>query len=1063
MRQGLFSLFLVMSICGESAQVPFFPFKQLNSDDGLSQNAATCLLQDRYGFLWIGTQDGLNRYDGRQFVQYRSERGNPNSLSNNYIWTIYEDANGILWIGTFGGGLNRLNPLTGDLQHFHTNPNDSLGFPSDRVFSILEYPEGTLWLGCNEGLVQFDKATGKSTIFFTKPTPENDLQDNFVGTITKDQTNQLWLRTDDGLTRFNPQTQGFDFFTTTPFSGDLELGDIYRLLSQDGKLLVTCDAGLLEIDPEAEQDQLLFSVRHEIFQGQAVELSSIWLLGNGQYALGSNLGFLLFDRKQNTLTRFVHDAEDPSSLSHNNVISLYRTHDEVLWIGTRNGLNILEQLRPDFLHIPYRDVEYGLSTKYVNSFMEENDSLLWVGTKDGLNLYHRKNHRFKVFNSGIGPAKALRSNYLLCLFKDSQGRRWMGTRRDGFYQIIGEVDNYQITRIQPKNVPELSASVHCIIEAQDGTLWIGTGGEGLWQYDPEANTMVQYPYNPDGTGPSHTYVFTILEDSQQNLWLGTATGGLNLFDRKAERFQYFRHQADRDSSLSDNLILHLYEDQSNHLWIATSHGLNKLIPPIQPDLFHKLDPQDPLFKNFGKPDGLPNEVIYGMVEDPSNRLWLSTNRGLAVFHSIGDSSVINYDVSHGLQNNEFNQNGFLKDSNGIFFFGGVNGFNIFHPDSIQGNPFPPTTVLTDFSLYNRKVATGTTNAVEGFELDQAIHAQDAIKLKWKHDVITIDYAGLSFQSPEKNQYRYRLLGFKDEWVEAGNRTAVTYTNLDPGAYTFEVLAANNSGVWSSSPTQLQVHVGAPPWATWYAYFLYGLVAVGLFFALLRYRTQQATRALQVQNEIEKARTQEREQFRKRSSRDFHDEAGTKITRIALVTELLKNQIDPNSEALTYLGQIEDNLQQLNTGMRDFIWALDPEKDNIQDTILRFTEFASPFCEYAGIQFLSEYNPEELPQWPLNMAQRRHTLLILKEGLHNAIKHAQATEISFQVKHQSKQLELILKDNGIGYDPNEISSRGNGLKNMQERAESAGIQFQTNTQKGQGTALYLHFQTTQVGD
>lgn len=1061
MDRGVLLLFLFFGIFYSGAQESYLKFRQITIDDGLSQNSVNCMIQDKRGFVWLGTQDGLNRFDGTNYLHYRNERNNPNSLSSNYIWTIYEDEAGIFWIGTFGGGLNRLNPETGKITHFRKDESDPDSFPSDRVFSIVEYPEGTLWLGCNEGLVKFDKSTGSSELFLAEHTPDGSLKNNFIGTIARDAQDKLWLRSDDGLTHFDPETNAVTSYQHTPFTATTAMGAVYQIRSFGDSFLVVCDAGIIQVDPSEKTDNLLLSSTDPAFGGDSVTFTKVAHLGDRKFAIGSSDGLILFDGKKDKIDRFMHNTDDPFSLTHNNVTAVFRSHDDVLWVGTRNGLNLLEKLNPDFVHIRHMQGKEGLSSKHVNSFLEEEEGVLWIGTTDGLNLYDRHRNSFRVFRSGKPGAESLRSDYILCLFKDSKGNRWVGTRRDGFYMIEPGSSGFKLRRIQPLNDKNYSVSVHFITESSDGTIWLGTGGQSLWKYLPDKNEVIKYPYNSDGSGPAHNYVFTILEDSEKNLWLGTPTGGLNLFNPETEQFKYFQHNARNEGSLSNNLVLSLFEDAEKHLWIGTNGGLNKLIPAVAPEMFQTLDPSEALFEWYGMEEGLPNEVIYGMLQDGRNDLWISTNRGLAVFDTSEGKVIETYDVSHGLQSNEFNQNGFYKDVNGRFYFGGVNGFNSFHPDSIIGNIFPPKTILTAFSLYNQEV--GVHESIDGFELDSEIFAKKSISLKWKHDVVTIDYAGLSYQSPEKNSYRYRLLGFKDDWVEVGNNSSVTYTNLDPGDYTFEVQSANNSGIWDPEPARLLINVGAPPWASWYAYMIYILAIGSIFYFILKFRTRKVAQKIKMTAEIEKARNEEREEFRKRSSRDFHDEAGTKITRMALVTELLKKEVDKNQDASDYLEQIEENLQQLNTGMRDFIWALDPEKDNIHETLLRFNEFAAPLCEYAGIEFHSHPIPNGLEERVMNMAQRRHLLLILKEGLNNSIKHASPSMIDFSTTFSGNTLELFLKDDGCGFNKSELNGRGNGIRNMKERAETADFQIETHSEEGEGTTIWLRLETTRKGN
>jgi len=1046
------------------AQYDLSTFKHHTIDDGLSQNSVTCILQDSSGFMWFGTQDGLNRFDGFEYQQYRNERQNQNSLSNNYIWDLYEDEDRVLWIATFGGGLNSLNLLSGEIKRFKSNPNDPASFPSNRVFSIVEFPKGTLWIGSNEGLIKFEKATGRSQLFLSEKAPNNTLEDNFIGTIAVGPNGYLWLQSDAGLTQFDPKTDQAVHFKNSPFSKVHTLGTVRQIKNVGGALIITCTAGLLAMHPDQKTDTLLVSAAHIPIGNRTAIFQEILHLGGYNYAIGTNRGLIFFNSKTGARHLYQSDPADTKSLSHSNVLSLFRSKDDILWIGTRNGLNKIESEKPDFIHIRHIPGKAGLSAKNVNSFMEENDSLLWVGTTDGVNLYNKNNNTFQVFRKEDNSSGGLQTNYVLCLFKDSRGNKWMGTRGNGFYKIErsskGEI---RFRHIQPKGGNTSNVSVHFIEEDKDGILWVGTGGQGLWKYNPIDNTVKIYATAKDGTGPNHPYVFAILCDSFDNIWLGTPTGGLNLFDPVNERFIYFQNEAENPNSLSNDIILSLYEDRQQQLWIGTNGGLSRLISKLERNMFDRLrieigEKNDSLFKNFNEEQGFPNGVIYGILEDRNQNLWTSTNKGIAAFDLNKEQVVKTFDVSHGLQNNEFNQNGYFKNKKGKLFFGGVDGFTIFHPDSIRGNQHVPPVVLTNLSLFNEPVPIGKNGSFQNFKLEKALHSLDEISLSWKHDVITFDFAALSYIGPEKNNYRFMLSGFNEDWVEAGNTRTATYTNLDPGDYEFKVTASNSSGVWNETGTSLKLNISTPPWTSWYAYLGYFILASGLLYFLIRHRIDQATRKITVQRQIEKARTQEREAFRKRSSRDFHDEAGTKITRISLITELVKLNTTDNPQIQEHLVQIGENLQDLNNGMRDFIWALDPDKDNAFDTLNRFTEFAGKFCEYGGIQFKSENISEELKAQELNMAARRNLLLILKEALNNSVKHGKPTVVNFKINPTPGRLDLVLHDNGSGFDTSESSS-GNGLGNMKERANTLGAVLTLTSEENKGTTLQLTMETT----
>jgi len=1052
--RAIILIFLFTTVCGNFsiAQSSDIVFSHLSVKDGLSQNSVTSILQDSKGFMWFGTHDGLNKYDGTGFKTYRHERNNPNSISNNYIWDLYEDADRVLWIATFGGGLNSLNLQTGVIERFSHQPNDPNSFPSNRIFSIYEGENNILWIGANEGLIRFDKQSKASRLFLATTSPEGILQDNYTGIVTADGKGNLWLRTDNGLTHFNTKTLEPTYYTHSPFSNEYQIGDIYDIKWHNEKLLVGCDAGLLEIDLSNKTDKIVLASSDVSPINTAISFQKIYPVNEYQYYIGTHSGLLFFDAETNK--HFLHQniKEDEKSLVHNHVLSLTQSKDGVIWIGTRNGIDKIESSEPDFIHFRNFSLPNALNVKNINSFVETKDGLLWIGSTSGLNLYDKNKD---VFVDISAIRSQMTSDYILHIFKDRKENIWIATRTGGFYRIDPQLN---IKKIAPENKDCSKARVHFITEDAKGFLWIGTGGEGLWRYDPNTNQTKIYPVSKDGSGPSHPYIFAILEDSFQNLWLGTPTGGLNLFDREKEAFLYFQNHPDNTNSLVNDLVLTLAEDSNNHLWIGTTGGLSKMTLPLQPNIFSKLKElkqqgADSLFVNFGRPEGFPNKVIYGILEDAQQNLWMSTNQGLVQFNIKTDSILNIYDSGHGLQSNEFNQNGYHKGASGVLYFGGINGFNSFNPEKIKGNKFIPQVHITGLSILNQPVRVGQAEKNKKPVLDKEPYFKESITLSWQQKVVSFHFAALSYISPEKNSYQYKMEGFDEDWVNAGNTNQTTYTNLDPGTYTFRVKAANNSGVWNETGSAITVNVNPPPWRTWYAYLAYLLLFLASIYAFIKYRVDLATQRIVRQAEIERVRVEERETFRKRSSQDFHDEAGNKITRISLVTALAKQEAEKDEKIKSYLNKIEENVQELNTGMRDFIWALDPGKDTLYETLHRFEDFASGFCEDAQVNFKSEGVDEQFKSFPLNMNQRRHLLLILKEVLHNSIKHAEPKNIHLIVAHHKEETIITLSDDGKGFETSAIK-RQNGLNNIKERVIHLNAKLVLHSEKNKGTSICI---------
>lgn len=1075
-KSGILTLLLLV-VCGNlPAQKSTATFGHLTINDGLSQNSINCIHQDKHGFMWFGTHDGLNRYDGYQFLYYRSERNNANSLSNNYIYDIYEDAEGVLWIATFGGGLNSLNPATGEVIRHTMGSGETPAIPDSRLFSITEFPEGILWIGSNEGLIRYDKSSGQARLFLATLNDEHIYKDNYVGIVSAPvpggfDAEHLWLQCDSGLARFNTKSLAAEYFRRSPFSNSCELGSVNDIVQTTEGLLIVCKAGLMEINLQQKTDRLLLAASATGGGEPVTVMKKLHVLGKSRFAIGTNVGLVIYNSKTNTHSLFQNDDFDDKSLTHNNILSLFKSDDGLLWTGTRNGLNTLETTGSGLLHLRNLPGAKGLSSKNVTSFMRHNDSLMWIGTTDGLNLYNASDNSFRVFKKDKNYPGGLSSNYILCLYQDDDGERWVGTRSGGFYKIIDHGRRgLAFQQIQPENDTTTGTTVHFITQGKDRTLWIGTGGKGLWKYNKSSNKVQKkYTTAKNGSGLSHPYVFTILEDSFQNLWLGTPSGGLNLFNPKAEQFLYFQHDPANEHSIGNDIILSLYEDQEHTLWIGTNDGLVRLIPKLDKDIFSTLSEakttnNDSLFRNYAQEEGFANSVAYGILEDTQNHLWISSNRGISTFDKNLEKVIKTLDAGDGLQSNEFNQNAYYQDRDGFFCFGGVNGASIFHPDSLKINTFVPPVVLTGLSVFNEPVKVTDTATNGELHLEKAIHLLDEVNFSWKDKMITFDFAALSFISPEKNRYKYTLEGFNTGWVDAGSQHSATYTHLSPGTYTFRVLAGNNSGVWNETGTSIKINISTPPWRKWYAYLIYFLLFLGGIYFLLRFQINRARRELNMQARIEKARSQERSEFRKQSASDFHDEAGNKITKITLLTEMARNELNDPDKTGEYLTKIQKNIAGLSSGMRDFLWVMDAQHDTLFETITRIKDFGDSLLTDMGIRFSADGLNAGFHNILLPMNTRRNILQIFKEAINNCAKHASPGAVSLKVKVKDDGIEIMLSDDGVGFDPsNEKTKHHYGMEIMMERAEKINAKLYIKSQRNEGTCLLLKINMPQMGN
>jgi len=1047
-------------------------FKRFSVDDGLSQNTIHSIIQDKKGFMWFGTQDGLNRFDGYEFRIFRNDPSDKNSLSNNYVWDVYCDSDGLIWAATFGGGLNSFDPVTEKFTNFTAIPGDENSLSTNRLFKITENPKGVIWIGSNDGLNRLDKSTGKITAFFMNSDRKDELTGNFIGSLANSQDGFLWFSEDSSLTRMSTSDLSFEHFRLSPYGSKINYTGAYNIYVFNDRLYFTCVSGLVSIDLKNRRDTLLIDPKGLNYYNTQLAVFTLLPDGMEDLWIGTNAGLMYADITGGKYRIYEHSTDDASSISYNNVHSLFRSDEGVLWIGTRNGLNAVYKTKPGF-NSPAKNSDNS-SLHATTSIIEDQNGIIWQGTPSGINLYDRTTGlttELRLDESYVGET------YVLSLKLLKDGSILAGARKKGMFKILpltGKAPyRADVKKFNPGGIDINELSVHSITETKNGNIWIGTGGGGLIIYDPLTNKAKQYFSGDKNKVPSHPFIFSVIEDSFGNMWLGTASGGLNLFDPTKERFIYFQNDQNNSFSLSNNVILTLFDDNKGSLWIGTSAGLNKFLLPLKENMAGNYSfgseekPKqslkiDSLFRKYGIKDGFPNEVIYGITQDSSGNLWISTNKGILKFDPGTGTVSKTYDISDGLLNNEFNQNAYFRSATGEMFFGGAGGMNYFYPAVITSNPVPPGVQLTGFRLYNEPLNFLKIEKYD-FSIPASISYLEEIELKYFHKVLTFEFAALGFLNPEKNTYKYMLEGFDNDWVNAGNSRTATYTNLNAGEYNFRVIAANNDGKWNENGASIKLIVEPAPWFSWYAYTFYGILLVFAGYVFVRYRIKAATKELEVKARIEKAKSQERERFRKEAARDFHDESGSKLTKINLYAELAKMHAGKKESVDEYLQKIEKNSRELSSGMRDFIWAMDPEKDTLFDTINRLKDFGDDLFGPAGINFTVNYTKTDLIDTSLSMGTRRAISLIFKEAMNNCVKHSFAKNAGLIVSRKMSYFEISLKDDGKGFPESGNTDAGYGLKNMRSRADKCGAELLLNSSEEKGAHVTLRFNIQQMGN
>ncbi|MFT4925647.1 MAG: signal transduction histidine kinase/ligand-binding sensor domain-containing protein [Phenylobacterium sp.] len=805
-------------------------FERLSLEDGLSQASIYSIVQDNQGFMWFATEDGLNRYDGYEFKIYRYDSNNPDSISSNFVRAIYQDKQGVLWLGT-DGGLNRFDAQTDSFSHFTHDPTNSDSLSSNTVHALYEDTQGILWVGTDQGLNQFDRNTQGFKVFRHQPQNPNSLSHNIVRTLFEDSSGTLWVGTSGGLNRFDRHLGTFRRFVHIQGQANSLSDNVIRMVTEDklGHLWIGTRTGLNRFTPSTGQFRHFNHLPSNPRSLSHNTVRSVYMDSDDVLWVGTLDGLNRYDRQNQQFTRFSFDGADPNSLSNNVIFSIAQDSTGVLWFGTRGGINKYNPDTQRFSHFKhYQSDPHSLSAVHVESFYQDAQGKLWVGTRGGgLNVYDEKSQRFNHFRHQASDPSSLSSNVVLSIYEDSKARLWVGTLRGGLNRF--EQGRFAHFKRQPGVADSLSHnSINAMTEDKEGRLWLGTLGGGLNRFDPERNHFEHFALDQNNPNSlSHDAVTALYQDKQGILWVGTWGGGLNRFDPQTRRFQRFRHHGDKNS-ISNDFILSIHQDNDGILWIGSQSGLNRF------------DAKTGRFRHLTQVHGLPNNVINGITQDNAGLLWFSTNRGLARYDP--DSEIFtNYDVNDGLQSNEFNAGAVLRGINGELFFGGVNGFNRFFPEHIGDTPFSPKVLLTDFLLFNQSVPVknalsqggSSNNRPSGFYLSKTINALSELSLSYRQSVFSFQFAALNAVNPLKIQYAWQLEGWDQDWIytDVKNRRA-TYTNIPPGSYSLRIKASAQAGDWSERDKPLTVTILPPPWQTWWAYAIYGLILSALIVSAI---------------------------------------------------------------------------------------------------------------------------------------------------------------------------------------------------------------------------------------
>jgi len=1018
------SLYFGLHIVG-LAQNKNLRFKHLSVQDGLSRSWVKCFLQDRTGLLWIGTGDGLNKFDGKNFTIYKYLPTQANSLNHNNTNVIFEDSKGQLWVGTQAG----LNYYQRELDEFVPVP-----FVNNYVTSLYELHKDTLLVATAGGLCLFNTVRQTSRCIYNA----------YVEKILRDNRGNIWLATHKGLMLFNP----VDHSVRSIKFDSSQQEDVLITIFQDsrgGIWIGTSSKGLIYFTPTNNLNETNFvhftsdpSVPGHIMSGVIYAIAededhNLWVgIENGGINL---LSLKEFDQGKYLFSKVVNNPSDFSSLSSNSVHALYADKQNTMWVGTyAGGANYYNKLLQRFGHheaIPGSNK--SINDKYVSAILDE-DNYLWIGTEKGLNCYNKAADRWEYFTHDFNDPKSIGSNAVLTLKRDSQNRLWVGTWSGGLNLFDEKSKSFFKFKHDLNNPASISGdNIYHITESSDHRIWIGLMGSGVNVYNPDDGSFEQFKDYPGQNSISSNWVLDLTEDHLGNIWIST-TEAVDMLNPKSGHFTTFTHNSTKAASINYNGATCLFKDSRNTIWVGTSNGLNYFIQ------------KDSSFRHYTVEDGLPNNFIKAITEDRKGNIWFSTNNTLTMLAQgtmLPEHPVFkSFSVFDDLPSSEFVGRSVCRNRKGELFFGSTNGYFVFDPSEIKNNPNIPKIAFTELRVNNMPVNITTPGSL----LEKDISVTKQLKLSPKHNVFTIGFAALNFIEPENNQYAFKLEGFDTQWNYVGHQQSATYTNLDPGDYTFRVRASNNDGLWNEEGVSLKITILPAWWQSWLAKAIYlALFVLGIFFFRKHTIISVNLKNVLWREHLEKQKSEELTQMKQQFFANVSHEIRTPLTLIlGPLTKLVKEkkkipELDTMFRNSTRLKMLVDQFLDFNK-MENQMMTLSPTRTEM----LELTRYImANFTDYAGQKNIELKLETTFSKCVTTIDQDKYEK-ILTNLLSNAVKSitgkgSVVTQLEFDKEYSKLIINVI--DTGCGIPPEEsehIFERYYSGSNHLKSIDSTGI-------------------------
>jgi ligand-binding sensor domain-containing protein len=1010
-------------------------FDRLVRSDGLSQSSVNCMIRDHEGFMWFGTQDGLNRYDGKNFRVFQNQPGDAASLSNNYIVSICEDEEGFLWIGTMTGGLNRFDKHTETFHIFqHCDTLNSIS--GNTVWTVISDGKGNIWSGTSLGLNRYNKSSGKFTCYRHDARDPGSLVTDMVVSLLKDHSGNIWVGTVEGLCKINFSTGKFTSFIN-PDEGQMPGSNLIWSVSEspDENIISGTNNGIYSLNPSTKVFTRILGEPDTT----PVVAWSIEARHPGIIWAGSNHGLYRIHTTGNQYEVYLNDPVNSKSIADNNIWCLLHDPGGLLWAGTNGGISKTKTSKAVFRLInAERSRPLSLSSPKVTAILEDKKGNLWVGTDGGglncIDPARKKNTVYSTSNSG------LQNDNVWALAEDPVGNIWIGNYQGGLHVINPTSRTIRAFPNKQGDSHALSNNrILTLLAGKDGMVWIGTRGGGLIRFNPGTGEFKTYQHlQGDSTSISGNTILSLAFDKNDRLWAGTYEAGLNLFNPLVGKFISFKKEPENPSSLSDNNVWAILFDKNGRLWLGTQGGLNYSENPGE-----KMS-----FRYFSTRDGLKSNTIFGLEEDAGGNIWMSNFNGLTrldikTFETSGKSDTENNDFSpfrplfrmfdsdHGLQGPEFNQGAYHKGHSGLLYFGGPNGLNYFSSEDVKESTYMPPVVITSMKIFNKEVSISPgpiydnqarvriIRQSDNYFLPEIISNIKELILTYRESVISFEFASLDYTNPRKNQYAYKMINFDSDWNYVGNQNNATYTNLDAGEYTLLIRGSNADGTWNPVDTVLKIIIKPPFWKTIWFIISCAIIFLLIIFFIVRSIFLNQRRKAQKEKEF-----------------------------IELQLKTIKSQIDPhfafnalNTIASFIYSEEPDVTYDYFTRFARMIRNILEDHEKISRSLAEEMDFVKNYLELQKIRFKDKFDyliniDDDIPpetQVP-KMIIQTYTENAIKHGLMHRMKDG---HLKITVEKEDSCLQFIIEDNGVGrlkaseLNPN---STHRGLKIMEQIIE-----------------------------